>query len=316
MPFTLSRTRPFRNLQSSIGSATYRLNTILVGLQQVAGGADKTGDLSVSWVKPSPEKAGQVADQARIFACSAALTFVHESFDSFIRDIVEEEWLRFSQLTIDIAKKSVTKSGNEAYSLAERVEQIFQDLALSEPVNVAAIELFTKWRNMIVHDRNKEVRAISNVAEEVLLSSVNYFYTKYSHLDIGLALRNFSSKKKPVPKEATSLIALTQNVARRIDEAAINRVASTPADFEDAVLTLLGEHYKQAKGQHPTAAAAIAEAWQGNFRRREKSLVQALANIGVSEEQKKPVSAALPDDFVSRLAQLGVEEFATRIWAR
>lgn len=82
MPYTLSRTRPFRNLQSSIGSATYRLNTILVGLQQVAGGADKTEDLSVSWAKPNPDKAKQVADQARIFACSAAMAFAHDSFDS------------------------------------------------------------------------------------------------------------------------------------------------------------------------------------------------------------------------------------------
>ncbi|ATG47653.1 hypothetical protein CEW89_08745 [Celeribacter ethanolicus] len=313
MPYTLTRTRPFRNLQSRIGSATYRLNTILVGLQQVAGGADKTEDLPVSWSKPSPAKAKQVADQARIFACSAAVAFAYDGFDSFIRAIVREDWLSFSQSTIEIATKSVTKKGGEAYSMSERLEKISQELNIESPLDTATVELFAKWRNLVVHDRDDSSRGLSIASEEALSSSSDYFYKNYSHLDINLALKNFSARKMPVPKEATSLIALAQNLARRVDEAAINRVASTPTDFEKAALVLVGQHYKLAKGRHPTPAAAVAEAWQGDVVRREKNLERVLVELGISKEQKKPVSASLPEDFIPRMAGLDIEDFAKKI---
>jgi len=313
MSYTLTRTRPFRNLQSSIGSATYRLNTILVGLQQVAGGADKTEDLPVSWSKPSPDKSKQVADQARIFACSAAVAFAYDGFDSFIRAIVREGWLRFSPPTVEIATKSVTKNGGSAYSMAERFDRIARELNITSPLDTATIELFAKWRNIIVHDRDDSTRGLSIASEDILSSSTDYFYTKYSHLDIKLALKNFADRKMPVPKEATSLIALAQNLARRIDEAAISRVASTPTDFEKATLTLVGQHYRLAKGRHPTPTAAVTEAWQCDVMRRQKNLERVLVELGISKKQKKPVSAPLPDDFLPRLAQLDIENFAKKI---
>ena len=313
MLYTLSRTRPFRNLQSSVGSATYRLNTILVGLQQVAGGADKTEGLHVSWSKPSPDKARQVADQARIFACSAALTFAYDGFDSFIRAIVREDWLLFSDRTREIATKSVTKPGKVAYSMAERFEVVAQELNIVNPLNTAAVELFTKWRNVIVHDREDSKRGISTISEETLSSSADYFHTKYSHLDIRLALKNFKARKMPVPKEATSLIALSQNVARTIDEAAVKRVSLTSTDFENATLTILRQHYQTQKGRHPTPIAAVTEAWQGDVRRRETNLGRILVNLGISCNQRNPVSAPLPADFLSRMAQLDLEEFIKTI---
>lgn len=117
----------------------------------------------------------------------------------------------------------------------------------------------------------------------------------------------------PVPKEATSLIALAQNLARKVDEAAIGRVASTPAKFESATLHLLGQHFKQLKGRHSTAAAAVGEAWQGNSVRRKRHLERVLIELGISDMQKNPISAPLPEDFLSRMANLDSKGFAEEI---
>lgn len=197
--------------------------------------------------------------------------------------------------------------------MPERFERISQDLNIENPLDTATVELFAKWRNLVVHDRDDSSRGLSIASEDVLSSSSDYFYTNYSHLDISLAIKNFSARKIPVPKEATSLIALAQNLARRVDEAAINRVASTPTDFEKAALALVGQHYKLAKGRHPTPAAAVAEAWQGDVVRREKNLERVLVELGISKGQKKPVSAPLPEDFLPRMAELDIEDFAKKI---
>src|ERR1035437_5492832 len=96
VPLTISRSPPFRRLLSRIGHSTYRLNTILVGLEQIAAGAGKIGAVAVTWTKPKSLKgAKQTADQARIFACASALVLANDVFDSFLREFALEEWLGF-----------------------------------------------------------------------------------------------------------------------------------------------------------------------------------------------------------------------------
>jgi hypothetical protein len=88
MTLAISRTTPFRRLLLRIGQSTYRLNTVLVGLNCVASGLGDAGAIAVTWTKPaSLEKARQVADQARIFTCASALVLGADVFDSFLREL-------------------------------------------------------------------------------------------------------------------------------------------------------------------------------------------------------------------------------------
>ena len=97
MPLALSRSTPFRRLQSRIGGSTYRLNTVLVGLEEIAAGGGGAGAVAVTWPKPkTPDKARQAANQARIFACASAVVLGADVFDSFLREFASEEWLGFA----------------------------------------------------------------------------------------------------------------------------------------------------------------------------------------------------------------------------
>lgn len=131
MPLAISRTAPFRRLQSRIGLSTYRLNTVLVGLECVAAGKGDAGSIAVTWSKPTPDKARQVADQARIFACASALVMATDVFDSFIREFASEGWLGFSKDARDIATKARTRTQDQGgeFSVAERLKLSVQTSA-------------------------------------------------------------------------------------------------------------------------------------------------------------------------------------------
>src|SRR5437879_4127744 len=125
MPLALLRTTPFRRLQSLIGRSTYRLNTVLVGLECIAAGKGDAGGVAVTWSKPKTiDKARQVADQARIFACASALVLGADVFDSFLREFASEEWLGFGIETREMATKAKTRPSDQGgeYSVVERAE--------------------------------------------------------------------------------------------------------------------------------------------------------------------------------------------------
>src|SRR5258707_245155 len=100
----ISRTIPLRQLQAGIGRSTYRLNTIVVGLELVAGGGQKPAALNVKWNSPGAAPAArQVADQAKSFALVSALVYGADLFDSYLRSTADEAWLRFSPDTASVA---------------------------------------------------------------------------------------------------------------------------------------------------------------------------------------------------------------------
>jgi hypothetical protein len=139
MPLAISRTAPFRHLQSRIGSATYRLNTALVGLQHIAEGSGQTGHVAVSWRKPaSPSQAKEAANQARIFLCAGVLVLAADVFDSFLRDFAREEWLNVDETTRNIATKAVTRSNDRGgeYSVAERAAALCDELKIDAPAKL------------------------------------------------------------------------------------------------------------------------------------------------------------------------------------
>jgi hypothetical protein len=308
----ISRTLPFRKLQGRIGSATYRLNTVLVGLALVADGCDKPRELAVTWTKPPTKTiAKQVADQAEIFSCTAAVVFAADVFDQFIREIAKQEWLDFSPNARDIATKAKTRAKNEGgdYSVAERVVALLSDLKVPIGPGVAAIELFSKWRNITVHSSEREYK-LDTVMRKLLIKGKEHFNKHYSHLNIELAIQNFESRKTPVPKEATSLIAVAQNISRSIDEASIRRAAGTPQLVQKVADKLLMTYFTNSK-RKTQAWIEIAEAWQGPMERRRTNLEKIMQKVGLTDTQKA-VSAELPASYIEEIVALDREDVADR----
>jgi hypothetical protein len=313
MPLALSRTTPFRRLQSRIGRSTYRLNTVLVGLECIADGGGDTGAIAVTWSKPkTADKARQVADQARIFACAGALVLGADVFDSFLREFASEEWLGFGVETREIATKAKTRPGDQGgeYSVAERAEALCADLRLADPVRIAALDLLAKWRNVVAHSSDRSTRLTAE-RRRTLKDAASDIHDRYSHLDIALALKNFEGRKTPVPKEVTSLVAIAVNFSREIDEAAIRRSAPTADKMSTAAEQMLRVYFRASPERTLNPWSELTDAWQGEATRRQNIVKKFLANVGIAETNT-PVSGPLPENFVEEAVSLSRDEFARR----
>ena len=312
MMIALSRTAPFRHLQKQIGSATYRLNTILVGLEAIADGASSPPHLPVTWPKPSsPGQARNVADQASVFACTSALVLAADIFDQFLGSLAAEEWLGFSPKARDIATKAITrpKGDGGAYSVAERTTELLNDLGLQTSPAVGGLDLLSNWRNVVVHTKKRAI-SLGKDVNDLLINEKDHFYKHYSHFDIELALKNFYGRKSPVPKEATSLIAVVQNISRAIDEAAIKRVAGNSESIVNVTDKLLRGYFTDDEREMP-GSTEIAEAWQGSKERRLANFLKILQKVGVTDTSSV-VSAVLPQYYITDVISYTRSEFENR----
>ena len=298
----LSRSASFRRFQGRIGSATYRLNTIFVGLEHIAAGKGKLpGGIAVTWKAPeNNEVAKQVADQARHFACLAATALAFDVIDQYLDDISRERWIVLSENTRQIATKAVTRPSNQggAYGLHERALAIANELDINEPLHIALLELLAKWRNSSVHGSARDSK-ISSESTNALQDETAIFEA-YSHLDIKLALKNLEAKRTPAPKEITSLIASAQNLLRKIDEAAIKQAFPTERAVEQYCLRIF-------RSALVTDDQALTSKLNEYFTRpvdwREKFLLKTLAPQGVTST-KTPISPTVSEGFFYRLALL------------
>lgn len=316
MRTAISRTAPFRHLQKQIGSATYRLNTVLVGLELVADDGVKSPRLPVTWTKPSsPDQARNIADRASIFACTSALVLAADIFDQFLSSLAAEDWLCFANETKDMVTKTKTRPKDEggAYSVAERSIAFLRDLHLPIGPTVGGVELLSKWRNVAVHTRDRKLGLADDMVD-LITKSEDHFREHYSGLDIHLELKNFSERKNPVPKETTSLIAVVQNLSRTIDEAAIRRVAGE-ADLTMAVADKLLQNYFCNRDRKVPGWVELSEAWQGSADRRKANLMKIMQRVGFTETEKA-VSAILPNSYIVDLVEAGRDEVAHRFRIR
>ncbi|UWQ32208.1 hypothetical protein K3555_16850 [Leisingera sp. M527] len=325
MKLYLSRTKPFRNLQRHIGRSTYRLNTIFVGLDCVANGQGDSGAIGVTWKKPTEAKRAEVANQAKIFACTSALILGADVVDAFLREIVCLKWLNFSDDCVKVAAKTVTGPGGVEYSFADRANAICRELCLDEEIQVAGVDLLASWRNVVAHSNVRRAK-LNKKTTDLLLESSQKIHENYSHLDIKLALENFEHRKPPVSKEVTSLLAMATNLCRAIDQAAIRRVASTGDKMDALVEQLLLDYFQDGDQRTFGAWSELSETWQGKDSRRRSGLKKIFQKLCVTEvdapnpenEQTKararrnPVSSPVSQDYLDGLLKLDRHEFAKR----
>lgn len=303
----ISRSTSFRRFQGRIGSATYRLNTIFVGLEHIGAGKGKlSGGIAVRWEAPkSSEIAKQVADQARQFACLAATALAFDVIDQYLDDISREPWINLPDDVRSVATKAKTRASDQggAYGLHERALAVANELGLHEPLHIALLELLAKWRNSSVHGSSRDGKLSDE--SRVSLQDEAAIYEAYSHLDIKLAIANFTSKKTPVPKEITSLIASAQNLFRKIDEAAIKRAFPTSKSLENYCSSIFHNSFISDSGTLTTKLNEYfsrPQDWRKNF------LLKTISPAGVTYTQR-PVSAVVNGEFFDHLARLDHQSF-------
>lgn len=311
----ISRTVPFRQFQARLGSATYRLNTIFVGLEHVAEGAGKLPHgAAISWAKPADsDKAKQAADQARIFACTAAMAFAVDVAEQYIFSIVQVSWLDFPMSVKEIATKAKTRPASEggAYSLAERAQAICDHLGMSCPLLLGLLDLLAKWRNKTIHSGERNVD-IANDSRSAILEGAATMHEKYSHFDVALALENFKHKKLPVAKEITSLIAACQNFFRQIDEAAIKKAAGTSIGLRYTLNSMMRDYFFAGDRREVLIASRMAEFMQGDTEHRRRYLLRSIAPLGMSHTTT-PISAVLGDSDVDEILQMSTDQLTTAL---
>lgn len=299
----VSRTKPFRNLQAGIGRSTYRLNTIVVGLELVARGGERPPELSIKWESPAKPAARQVADQAKSFALVSALVYGADIFDTYLREIVEEEWLRFDPSTIQVAGKRGSGPGGHDYSMRERTLKLMDDLGLKdEDAHAALLDLLAMWRNNVVHRSRGKIREMDTKVRLNIIESSEVLRKKYANIAISKTLEAFDRNSYPSRKDTTVLLAACQNLARRIDEAAIRRVLPDELAVEELARCFLSKRWTKASSDQ-RGWREFCLLWALTPQERERGLIKVLGQM-LFTQAKEQVSPILSQEFVVQLAHL------------
>ena len=314
MPLAMSQTAPLGHLLSRIGQLTYRLNTICVGLESVAGGHGESGSFPVFWTKPkTPEQARKVADSARSFACSGALVLAADLFESYIREVALEDWLSYSKSAMEVAAKTKTrpKSQGGDYTVAERADALCSDLAISEPVNVAALDLLTKWRNVTAHTKDREIRLDEDRVKELVEGATALRTRRSSGFDVNDALQRFRRREAPNSTDVTTLVAGSVRLMRTIDEAAIRRAASTTQQMRAIAEAILRKHFDPSGRGLQSIRKEMLTFAHSRPSHRHYMLRSILQSSGITNG-KRHVSAILDPSYLQELSTMLQRDFEDR----
>ena len=298
----ISRTIPFRQLQAGIGRSTYRLNTIVVGLELVAEGGQKPAALNVKWNAPATAPvARQVADQAKSFALVSALVYGADLFDSYLRSTADAAWLRFSPNTAFVTGRHGTGPGGHEYSMMERALRLTDELGITDDYLPAMLDLLAKWRNNLVHGGRGKGRGLDSIARRHITDCAQQLHDAYANIDVGRTLRAFDAGAFPSRKDATVLLAACQNLARAIDEA-IRRAVPDAIAMETLADSFLSDRWKK-KADTRRGWQEFCSLWDQAGSERERGLVKVLGQMAIASS-KEPVSPALGQRYISDLAGL------------
>jgi hypothetical protein len=287
----ISRTPPFRRFQCAAGNATFHINTVIVGLELVARGGGKPSELTIRWKQPSNPR--QSIEQTKQFVLLAVITHIVDSFDVLLRDYADLNWLTLDTTTRDVLRKSITRSGGKEYSIPDRTAALLRRLELPEPDVIAFLPLLVGWRNSLVHvGRAKPM--LPEGAEERLKANASGFSAKYADIDIEMMLDGFWKGRRPTLKEATTMVAACQNLARAIDVAVIQRTAGTSEQISTIVREELAISFHQQRALWKTV-------WGRDLAAQTRAFVNQLAKSGITDTTD-PVSAILELGSVQSIA--------------
>ena len=190
------------SLLHNIGEAVFVLNTTVVGLDAVEKKHQKPDTLDISW-EPRDHKIA--ARKARKFIVESVLIRVSEAIDEFTTAL--GKLTRF--------ENALAKLGSNP-SRSERVSAIASAVIDKDDYLISAVVLLVHWRNRIVHVNS--TASLKHQEKQIFLKNAITISERYRGLDVSVLLNHFEHQR-PTLKDVSSLIAMTINLARKIDAA-------------------------------------------------------------------------------------------------
>lgn len=192
--------QPLSDFLKDIGGAVFALNTIVVGLDAVENGHEKPDSLDISWL---PTDRVIAARKARKFALESILVRASEAFNQYVMAVS-----RLSRFTALRDKWT----GNT--SVAEKISEISTDV-IGPDYLTSSVVLLVHWRNRVVHRTSKA--ALRKDERRLLRKNEEEILKHYKRLSVDCLLCHFQ-EGRPTLKDISTLIAMSVNLARRIDE--------------------------------------------------------------------------------------------------
>lgn len=286
----ISRTPAFRYFQAAVGNATFHINTIVVGFELVAGGGGKPQGLNINWTPPKEPR--HSVEQTKQFVLLAILANVVDSFDVLLRSYADLDWLGLAPPLSDRLRKSVTKPSGGEYSIAERTEDLLLHLGIAERDTLSLLALTVAWRNLLVHVGRAKARLPEGI-EDSLKAGASRLVARFAGIDIARMLGSFSKGHRPTLKEATTMIAASQNLARTLDQALIRNAAGKPDQIIKIARDALARVFREEEVQWKSV-------WGRDSAARTRALLSFLAQLGITETNA-PISAVLESNEIQKI---------------
>lgn len=207
-----------RTLRKDIGSASFLLNTVVVGLDAVAKGHQKPDGIMVAW---EPKDRLDAAKRARKFTVEAFIVRVAEALKAYQNTIS-----KLPQF------KSIRDGWNQDDGAAKKLDAICRPIITDEKYLVAAGKLLITWRNIVSHNLAVEFKKPD---EKLLRANAGLISRNYAALEIDRLIVHMK-EGRPTLKDVSSLISMAINLAVKIDNSVYTSLTK-----EDVFS--LAEHY-------------------------------------------------------------------------
>jgi hypothetical protein len=212
-------TQPLADFLQVVGNGVADLNTIAVGLAAIGQYHEKPEGLNINWAPKDPLVA---ARKARKAAVHAAMVVTVEALGQYVRAITKLP--RFKELTTEWNSRKPKPSGAERFS--ELAKLLFVPIypvkgtsGYDTQFRTCCVMLLIHWRNRHVHtDSNAE---LTHQERQLVHTHEERIRNAYAGLDLDQLLGDFKHNR-PTLKEATTLIAMTIQEVRAMDEAVYN----------------------------------------------------------------------------------------------
>jgi hypothetical protein len=306
---TIIRTSVFRDFQRRLGNCTFHINSAYVGLEWIARGQGKPEDFEINW--DAPKRPRESVDQARQLIHSAMLGHVHDALDSYLRLVADISWSCLSENQRDVLRKSITRPGNVAYSIADRFGQMHfstEGNKSDEEIDQELLKVLVAWRNQTVHDglANSGEPRLPEGCEEKLLKASENVAARYGGLDPAVLFAHMRGRAAPKRKEIIALVSACQNFVRAVDSALIRRSIVRSEDIQSiAFETIRGSLCKRTTSDLKRLWGKGEEA----RRRRIKAVLESGGFAAPEDGTKIPAPTIfLPDNFVQDFARNPIQQ--------
>jgi hypothetical protein len=311
---TITRTLVFRDFQRRLGNCSFHINSAYVGLEWIARGQGKPEDFEINW--DAPKKPRESVDQARQLIHSAMLGHVYDALDSYLRLIADIPWSYLSTGQRNVLRKSVTRPGGSAYSIADRFAEMHfrldgddtEEDCNNAEVDLELLKVLVAWRNQTVHDglNNSGELRLPDGCEEKLLNARDNLAARYGDLDPIVLLAHIRQGAAPKRKEIIALVSACQNFVRAVDSTLLRRSLVRSAEIQNVAFEKIRETLCKEKTSDLKRLWGKGEAARI---RRLKAILESGGFAAPEDETTVPIPTVfLPDDFIENFARNSIQQ--------